>query len=93
MRRQGKSLVRDVRKIQQLDADSQRMHAEIMNLKRDLVILRGRLTWAAHVLGIAGECLAPRGGNETARLCRIVAENSAPDQAQGVAVKNQEAQF
>lgn len=78
-KRKARSLDRDLRKIELLQREVQEQIDCIVKLKRELTHQRGLLTWASHVLGIAGECLASRQAGETARLCRIVAGNTAPD--------------
>lgn len=85
MKKRGRSLVRDVQEIAHLKQTINAQLEEIKRidearatLKREAVHARGQAVWAAHVLGIAGECLQSRGGLETARLCRITAGNLMP---------------
>lgn len=79
MKKRGRSLTRDVLKINELLGENEIVKRVNLDLKKEIVKLRGEQTWAAHVLGIAGECLQSRGGGETARLCRITAGNLSPD--------------
>lgn len=78
MKKRGRSLTRDVHKINELQSELDIEKRNNNDLHREIGTLRDQRTRAINVLGIAGECLASRGALETARFCRVTAGELTP---------------
>lgn len=78
MKKRGRSLVRDVHKINELQTELEIVKRVNVDLGKEIGMLRGQRTRAINALRIAGEGLASRGALETARFCRFTADDISP---------------
>lgn len=86
MKKRGRSLTRDIIKINELQSELEIIKRVNIDLGKEIVTMRGARTRAINGLRIAGEGLASRGALETARFCRFTADDISPPDGCAMAI-------